>query len=208
MSAPYKKRMRSCEKDITNEHYYRFDILNAVIDFQVEELDTRFTDSSKEILTLGASFDPRHNFRAFKSEDVCKLALKYYPSDFSSNDMRALDLECGFFVADIQKDPRFENTTSVSDLCRRMVEFDKSWLYPMIYRLICLLLTLPVSTATTERAFSSMNIIKNKLRNKMNDEFLDDLMVLYIERTFAGTINNDDVIAEFELSGTRRVKFS
>ncbi|XP_074306483.1 uncharacterized protein LOC141641734 [Silene latifolia] len=133
---------------MANEHYYRFDVLHAVIDFQVEELDTRFTDSFKEILTLGASFDPRHNFQAFKSEDVCKLALKYYPLDFSSNDMRALDLECGFFVADIQKDPRFENTTSVSDLCREMVEFDKR------------------------------------------------------------TINNDDVIAEIELSGTRRVKFS
>ncbi|XP_074265236.1 uncharacterized protein LOC141587660 [Silene latifolia] len=84
-----------------------------------------FTDSSKEILTLGASFDPRHNFRAFKSENVCKLALKYYPSDFSSNDMRALDLECGLFVADIQKDPRFENTTSVSDLCRRWLSLIK-----------------------------------------------------------------------------------
>ncbi|KAK9668541.1 hypothetical protein RND81_13G067900 [Saponaria officinalis] len=52
-----------------------------------------------------------------------------------------------------------------------------------------------VSTATTERAFSSMKIIKSKLRNKMNDEFLDDLMVLYIERKYAENIENDKVIA-------------
>ncbi|XP_074293418.1 uncharacterized protein LOC141620450 [Silene latifolia] len=161
-----------------------------------------------EIHTLGASFDPRHNFRAFKSKDVSKLAGKYYPQDFSSNDRHALYLECGFFVADVQNDSKFKNTTSVSDLCRRMVEFDKNWLYPMIYRLICLILTLPVSTTTMERAFSSMNIVKSKLRNKMNDEFLDDLIVLYIERTFADSINNDVVISEFELGGSRRVKFS
>lgn len=77
----------------------------------------------------------------------------------------------------------------------------------MIYRLICLVLTLPVSTATTKKAFSSMSIIKSKLRNKMEDEFLDDSMVLYIEREYAESIDNDSVISEFEVSGPRRVQF-
>ncbi|XP_040373342.1 uncharacterized protein LOC112198673 [Rosa chinensis] len=121
---------------------------------------------------------------------------------------KSVDMECGYFLADIQKDPRFANTTTVSDLCRRLVESRKSAFFPMIYRLICLVLTLPVSTATTERAFSSMTIIKNKFRNKMEDEFFDDLMVLYIEKEFADSIDNDSVIAEFEVSGPRRVRFS
>ncbi|XP_061999164.1 uncharacterized protein LOC133716472 [Rosa rugosa] len=208
MSAPYKKATRACEQGITNEHYYRVNILNAVIDFQLAELDSRFTDNSLELLVLSATFDPRDNFRSFKSEDVCNIALKFYPQDFTSYDMLALDMECGFFVTDIHKDPRFAKTTFVSDLCRRLVESRKSSFFPMIYRLICLVLTLPVSTATTERAFSSMNIIKNKLRNKIEDEFLDDLMVLYIEKEFADSIDNDSVIAEFEVSGPRRVRFS
>ncbi|XP_074321451.1 uncharacterized protein LOC141657961 [Silene latifolia] len=187
---------------------YRFHILYVVIDFQLSELDTRFTETSVEILRLSASFDPRHSFRAFKGRDVCDLALKYYPSDFSSHDMSALELECKFFAQDVQKDSRFENTPSTSELCRRMVDVGKTTLYPMIYRLICLILTLPVSTATTERAFSSMKIIKSRLRNKMNDEFLNDLMVLYIERKYADNIETNEVIDEFELSGSRRVKFS
>ncbi|XP_061993396.1 uncharacterized protein LOC133711262 [Rosa rugosa] len=208
MSTPYKKATRACEQVITNEHYYRVNILNVVIDFQLAELDSRFTDNSLELLVLSATFDPRDNFRSFKSEDVCNLALKFYPQEFTSYDMLALDMECGFFVTDIHKDPRFAKTTSVSDLCRRLVESRKSSFFPMIYRLICLVLTLPVSTATTERAFSSMNIIKNKLRNKIEDEFLDDLMILYIEKEFADIIDNDSVIAEFEVSGPRRVRFS
>ncbi|KAK9750764.1 hypothetical protein RND81_02G220100 [Saponaria officinalis] len=171
MSAPYKKGLRNCEKNITNAHYYRVNIF-----YSLKELDSRFTESSLESLALSASLDPRYGFRAFKWEDVCKLALKYYPLDFSSYDRLALDLECEFFVADIDNDPRFTKITSISDLCRQMLDFGNTSFYPMIYRLICLILTFPVSTATTERAFSSMNIIKNKLRNKMNDEFLDDTL--------------------------------
>ncbi|KAK9928234.1 hypothetical protein M0R45_025380 [Rubus argutus] len=139
---------RSCqERDfITNEDYYRVNILNAIIDFQLAELDSRFSEQSLELLILSATFDPRDNFQSFKIVDVCNLALKFYPLDFEST--------------------------------------------------------------TTERAFSSMNIIRNKLRNKIEDEFLDDLMLLYIEKEFADQIDNDSVIAEFEISGHRRVRFS
>ncbi|KAK9943936.1 hypothetical protein M0R45_009525 [Rubus argutus] len=193
---------------ITNEHHYRINILNAVIDFQLAELDSRFTDQSLELLILSATFDPHNNFQSFKTEDVCNLALKFYPEDFETVEMLALEMECGYFLVDIRRDIRFENLTSISDLCRQLVETRKSTFFPMIYRLICLVLTLPVSTATTERAFSSMNIIKNKLRNKIEDEFLDDLIVLYIEKEFADKISNDSVIAEFEVSGPRRVRFS
>ncbi|XP_062028376.1 uncharacterized protein LOC133744256 [Rosa rugosa] len=116
MSAPYKKSTRACEQNITNEHYYRVNTLNVVIDFQLAELDSRFTDNSLELLILSATFDPRDNFRSFKCEDVCNLALRFYPHDFTSYDMLALDMECGYFLADIQKDPRFANTATVSDL--------------------------------------------------------------------------------------------
>ncbi|KAL6129457.1 hypothetical protein ACLB2K_072807 [Fragaria x ananassa] len=68
--------------------------------------------------------------------------------------------------------------------------------------------TIHVSTATTKRAFSAMNIIKNKLRSKMGDEYLGDCMVLHIEKEYAESVTNEEVIKEFEASSTRRVKFS
>jgi hypothetical protein len=117
----------SRQKDyITNEHYYRVNILNAVIDFQLAELDSRFTDQSLELLILSATFDPRDNFQSFKTEDVCNLALKFYPEDFETVEMLALEMECGYFLVDIRRDIKFENITSVSDLCRRLVETRKS----------------------------------------------------------------------------------
>ncbi|KAI5339679.1 hypothetical protein L3X38_018951 [Prunus dulcis] len=74
-------------------------------------------------------------------------------------------------------------------------------------RLTWLVLTLPVSTATTERAFSRMRIIKNRLRSTIADEFLADCMILHIEREFANSIDNAEIIEEFKISKPRRIKF-
>ncbi|KAL4377597.1 hypothetical protein GQ457_02G033480 [Hibiscus cannabinus] len=59
-----------------------------------------------------------------------------------------------------------------------LAENGKSFSYPLVDRLIRLILTLPVSTTTTERAFSAMKIVKTSLRNKMEDEFLSDYLIV------------------------------
>ena len=74
--------------------------------------------------------------------------------------------------------------------------------------MVKLVLTLPVSIATTERAFSAMNVIKTDLHNKMEDEFLSDAMMLYNERDIAATISTDSIIDDFEDLKRRRVPFS
>ena len=68
-----------------------------------------------------------------------------------------------------------------------------------------LVLTLPVSTATTERAFSAMKLIKTSLRNKMENEFLTNFMVVYIEREIASVIDLDFIIDKFDLLKNRRI---
>ena len=84
----------------------------------------------------------------------------------------------------------------------------KSEYYPFIYRVVKLVLTLPVSTTTTERAFSVMNVIKTNLRNKMEDEFLSDTMMLFFESEIAATISTYSIIDDFEDLKRRRVPFS
>ena len=61
-------------------------------------------------------------------------------------------------------------------------------------RLIRLVLTLPVSTATTGRTFSAMKLNKTRLRNKMEDEFLRNFLMLYIERDMAMKVTADSII--------------
>jgi hypothetical protein len=65
-------------------------------------------------------------------------------------------------------------------------------------------MTLPVSTTTTKRSFSAMKIIKTKLRNKMDDGFLGDSMIVYIEREISATISSESIIDDFKSLGTRK----
>jgi hypothetical protein len=67
-----------------------------------------------------------------------------------------------------------------------------------------LALILPVAIATAERAFSAMSIIKNRLRNRMGNEWLNDCLVTYIEKdTFVG-IENEKIIKYFQNMSSRR----
>ncbi|KAK3212857.1 hypothetical protein Dsin_017563 [Dipteronia sinensis] len=87
-----------------------------------------------------------------------------------------------------------------------LVESRRSGHFFLIDRLIRLVLTLPVSTATTERAFSAMNLLKTPLRSKMENDFLANCLVVYIEREFADSIDMDSIIDEFD-EKPRRCRF-
>jgi len=76
----------------------------------------------------------------------------------------------------------------------------------LIDKLIHLVLTFPVSTATTERAFSTMKHVKTVLRNKIKKEFLVDSMMIYIERELVEDIDSDSIIDELYSTKHRRVQ--
>ncbi|KAM0844394.1 hypothetical protein ACQ4PT_057081 [Festuca glaucescens] len=84
--------------------------------------------------------------------------------------------------------------------------FGKAATYSMVDRLLRLVITLPVSTTTTERAFSAMKLIKTRLRNRMGDDFLRHYMIVYIGKEIAAKITSDDIIDLFG-TGSRRAEF-
>ena len=86
----------------------------------------------------------------------------------------------------------------------KMVQTDRHTVFPLVYRLIELALILPVATASVERAFSAMNIIKTDLRNRMGDDWMNYNMVCYIERDVFQTINDDDILYRFQAYKTRK----
>ncbi|XP_052198053.1 uncharacterized protein LOC127804963 isoform X2 [Diospyros lotus] len=194
-----------CSDETTFEHHYHFDVFNEAIDFVLMELSTRFNDKSIELLSLSVALDPKNSFESFNSDDICTLAKKFYPEDFSSQDILALEYELRYYVQDVIPEQKFQVST-LAELCQELIESGRSDTYIMITRLIRLVLTLPVSTATTERAFSTMKLLKTALRNKMEDDFLADCMSLYIERELALTIDVDSVVDEFFVSKARRAQ--
>jgi len=86
----------------------------------------------------------------------------------------------------------------------KMVQTKKHLVFPLVYKLIELALILPVSTASVERAFSAMKIIKTKLRNKINNVWLNDLMICYIEREIIKSFDDVDIIRTFTRKRSRK----
>ena len=73
-------------------------------------------------------------------------------------------------------------------LYRGLIETNKSQHNHLINRLIRLILTLHVFTATKNRAFSAMKHVQNMSHNKMKGELLAYFMMIYIEQELAEDI--------------------
>ena len=139
-----------------------------------------------------------------KGRDICDSVKKYYPADFTQQDRYGLELQLKTFVVDASNDEELKNISTLTDLCRCLVETGRDTIYNLIVRLLCLLLTLPVSTASAERAFSSLKIIKTRLRNKMEDENLANNLIVHIEREIAEKYDFEAVLTEFRSKTDRK----
>jgi hAT family C-terminal dimerisation region len=51
-----------------------------------------------------------------------------------------------------------------------------------------------VTTASVERAFSTMNVVKEASRNRMEDQWLNDCFVTYIERDLFKDVDNERIM--------------
>jgi len=93
MNALYKKATsHSCQQQgsVTVYQHYHYDIFNSTIDFQLEELNSRFSDGTVELLVLSSALEPKDNFKSFKVDVIYKLAEKFYPEDFNEQEMNYL----------------------------------------------------------------------------------------------------------------------
>jgi hypothetical protein len=209
MDGFYVDFIRSRKEDETSaKHHYKYDVFMVAVDQQLQELNSRFSVQSTELLILCTSLDPRNSFRSFNLENICLLAAKFYPSDFSEQERDNLRCQLRHYELDVLRNQEFSNLSTIAELCQKLFETEKLTDYHLIDRLIRLVLTLPVSTATTERAFSAMKLVKTRLRNKMEDEFLRDCLIIYIERDIVFKFSTDTLIDEFDARKKRRLDFN
>ncbi|XP_075636666.1 uncharacterized protein LOC142608893 [Castanea sativa] len=149
----------------TIEPHLRIDVFTIAINYQLQELNSRFCELTTDLLTLSSTLNPKEAFRSFKIGDICNLAENYYPQDFAKKEICLLKRQLQHYELNVTKHPDFQNMSTISELCRGLEISGKSKFYHLIDRLIRLVLTLPVSTATTERVFSAMKLLKTRFRN-------------------------------------------
>ena len=59
-------------------------------------------------------------------------------------------------------------------------------------------------TVTIEKAFSTMNIMKNRLHIQMGDQRMNDILIIYLEKYIVHSIDNEVIIQWFQNMKTRR----
>ncbi|XP_050233559.1 uncharacterized protein LOC126682045 [Mercurialis annua] len=103
MEAQYtarRGRAHHQQNEIAVEHHYRIDIFLSTIDYQFSTLDSR------------------DSFKSFKIDDICKLAEKFYPSDFTEQELLWLRIELQLFEIDISSHSKLRNSPNLQELCQ------------------------------------------------------------------------------------------
>ena len=97
------------------------------------------------------------------------------------------------------------------DFCSKLMDKPKTPLEALdivpkrmaiIRRILQIFCTVPVTSCSAERAFSAMKLLKNFLRNRMRDERLTGLALLYIHQEIG--VDIEEVINRFSSSSVKR----
>ena len=191
-------------KLVSQYHHFHHGIFNVVIDQVYCELNNRFPERSTQLLRCVACLDPRDSFANFEVQKLAELA-KIYKDDFCDYDCIKLAGDLRIFIDEVRNDDNFDTCTDLGNLAEKMVQTKRHTTFPLVYRLIELALILPVATTTVERAFSAMNIIKTERRNKMNDEWMNNSMICYIERDLFASVEDDKILKRFQGFKNRKI---
>ena len=150
-----------------------------------------------ELLLCVACLDPSDSFSAFDKEKLIRLS-QLYPNDFSDLDRVRLDSQLSTYITDMRTNSKFFRVKGISGLAQKMVETEKDILYPLVFLLLRLVLTLPIATAIVEMVFSAMKIVKSRLRNRMEDEWMNDCLLANIKKDIFNSIDDETIMQRFQ----------
>lgn len=96
------------------------------------------------------------------------------------------------------------NVESIKNVFKIFRECHLASVFPTLNTTFKIALTLPVSSASTERSFSKLKLIKTRLRTTMSQQRLEDLMIISCERNTS--ISSDEILQDFAQQSTILMK--
>lgn len=154
-------------------HYKR--IYTEIYDNLINELNSRFESLSKikfiELLNITKFHEYTKNF-----PDNLLLNLETNFKDI----FNIPDLKTELVV--VFRDAKFRDMKNVQQINIFLDNNDLSSSLPQFSKLCQLVLTIPTTTATPERSFSTLKRIKTVYRNRMGQERLTDLTTISVEK--------------------------
>ncbi|XP_071725268.1 uncharacterized protein [Rutidosis leptorrhynchoides] len=184
-------------------HHYRVEVFYTVIDAKLQELNNYFNETSTELLCCVACLNPNDTFSAFDKLKLIRLS-EIYSWNFTPIEVLALDNQLENYIVDMRLHRVFSDLKGIEALVKTLVKTKKNIVYPLVYRLVKLALILSVATATMERVFSVMKIVKTRLKNRIGDEWMNNCLITFIEKDIITDIGTDKIIQRFQNMKYRR----
>jgi hAT family C-terminal dimerisation region len=201
-------RKRSANREIIDpEENFRNDFFSYILEVSLNSVTERFEAMKNHDKLFSFLYDfpnMEENERSGNLLQSCKQlesALSHNGKSDVDGDELCTELS---FLPNLVKS---ENITKVIDVLNTIKKKGMENLLPNVIIAYRILLTLSVSVASGERSFSKLKMIKNYLRNSMNQGRLNELTIMSIEHEIANTIEYDDVIDEFAKSKARKKIF-
>ncbi|XP_030214602.1 zinc finger MYM-type protein 1-like isoform X3 [Gadus morhua] len=183
----------------TLEEYYRGRTYDTFLDRLRQELERRFYGEGKTrdiVMSLQRLIDPEQWKDIDQGLDTAHSQCEFYGLQGEDTNLQT---ELRVFHASYKCPKR-----TVKSTLEIFKEHDAHIIFPTLFKLIKIYATLPVSTATVERSFSKLKLVKTRLRNQCGQERLSDLLLLSIEKDIP--INKEEVLKIFiEMAPTRRL---
>jgi hypothetical protein len=114
-----------------------------------------------ELLSCMTTLNPSNSFASFDAHKVRRL-VEFYPNDFSSSDLLRLEIQFDNYIDDMRRENSFQGINNLVDFSVKLVETNRHNVYDLVYLLLKSVLILPMATTSVERAFSTMNFVKNR----------------------------------------------
>lgn len=148
----------------TPEEYFKITIFIPYLDLFIKEIKSRFIEHQKILKGFQNLFPKTLEMTTIEKDEFISL-IDFYNDDLADNNKDILVSELKLWqrkILALDKQPT--NAMDALVICNNM--------YPNIYKLLQILATLPVSTTSSERSFSSLKRIKTYLRNTMSEVFI------------------------------------
>ncbi|XP_060846379.1 uncharacterized protein LOC132926049 [Rhopalosiphum padi] len=176
--------------------YWKVHAYYPIIDEVVNNLKTRF---SAESLNLAISIDHFFNLDYEKSS----FFIQQY-KDLLKVDLNSLQAEMMVAKNCIQNynnkpEPGPEQKNQIN-LFKKNITIST---FPNVYKLLNLALTLPISSASCERSFSTMRRINTYIRSTMTLDRFSSLAILNIERDISNNIDSNDILNIYSKTNRR-----
>jgi len=124
MSSSFYDLIQSCRhKDyVTIENHCHLDLFNVIIDYQLNELNGRFSEQATQLFILSATLNPNDSFKTCNFDDICNLVEKFYRLDFSIYEKTQLQYELKHYEFEVLKDVDFQMLSTIGELCQKLVK--------------------------------------------------------------------------------------